>query len=71
MQLTFYAGEAEKRKKQRRLEQAMDQVRDKYGREALSFGRLLHNDLGLHGAGKEHLTADLPSQEGEEEKSSD
>ncbi|WP_071432325.1 DNA polymerase IV [Angelakisella massiliensis] len=66
MQLTFYTGEEEKRKRQRRLEQAMDRVRDKYGKEALSFGRLLHNDLGLRGAGKERSEENDSGDSGQE-----
>lgn len=60
-QLSLFApqessGDPEKRE---RLEQAVDRVRDRYGRQAVSFGRILHNDIGVgkkstnpHGAGE-------------------
>ena len=60
-QLSLFAppessGDTEKRE---RLEQAVDQVRNRYGRQSVSFGRLLHNDIGIgkkstnpHGAGE-------------------
>lgn len=33
--------------KRERLEQAVDQVRSRYGRSAVSFGRILKNDIGI------------------------
>ena len=33
--------------KRERLEQAVDQVRSRYGRAAVSFGRILKNDIGI------------------------
>lgn len=33
--------------KRERLEQALDQVRSRYGRSAVSFGRILKNDIGI------------------------
>lgn len=60
-QLSLFApqepsGDPEKRQ---RLEQAVDRVRDRYGRQSVSFGRILHNDIGVgkkstnpHGAGE-------------------
>ena len=33
--------------KRERLEQALDRVRDRYGKQAVSFGRILKNDIGI------------------------
>ena len=41
------ASSVEKREKQEHLETALDSIRDKFGRDALSFGSVLHNDLGI------------------------
>lgn len=48
-QLTLFEsqGTRERRLRQEKLEAAMDQVRGRYGRDALTPGRLLGEDLGL------------------------
>ncbi len=47
-QLSLFEDDScEKRKKQEHLEAAIDKIRDKYGRKALSFGSIIHNDLGI------------------------
>ena len=47
-QLDFFdTGAAEKREKQEHLESALDAIREKFGRDALSFGSVLRNDLGI------------------------
>ena len=33
--------------KRERLEQALDRIRDRYGKQAVSFGRILNNDIGI------------------------
>ncbi len=43
----FETGAAGKREKQEHLETALDKIRDKFGRDALSFGSVLGNDLGI------------------------
>ncbi|MBC8585476.1 DNA polymerase IV [Youxingia wuxianensis] len=47
-QLSFYTNpDAPARKKQEKLENAMDIIREKYGQGAISFGTVIHNDLGI------------------------
>lgn len=43
----FEAGSTAKREKQEHLEAALNQIRDKFGRDSLSIGSVLHNDLGI------------------------
>ena len=43
----FETGSAEKREKQEHLETALDKIREKFGRDSLSFGSVLGNDLGI------------------------
>ena len=43
----FEKGSAEKREKQEHLETALDKIREKFGRDSLSFGSVLGNDLGI------------------------
>ena len=41
------AGAAEENQKQENLETALDKIREKFGRESVSFGSVIHNDLGI------------------------
>lgn len=43
----FEAGRAERRERQEQLESALDKIREKFGRDSLSFGSVLQNDLGI------------------------
>ena len=43
----FEAGKAERRERQEQLESALDKIREKFGRDSLSFGSVLQNDLGI------------------------
>ncbi len=45
-QLNFLAGDAEARERAERMEQAMDEVRKKYGTAAIGFGAVMQNDIG-------------------------
>jgi DNA polymerase IV len=48
-QLCFFVdSHAENEGKEERLENAMDRIRDKFGTEAITFGGLLQDDLGLN-----------------------
>ena len=61
-QLSFFQPKEDPGRQRRdRLERALDQVRGKYGRDAVAIGSSIHNDIGL----------DDPSSasEGEEESS--
>jgi DNA polymerase-4 len=47
-QLSFFETEREEdRKKQEQLETAMDKIRSRFGRDALTFGGVLKNDIGM------------------------
>ncbi len=46
-QLSFFDSQPQKREKLRRLETAIDSVREKYGRSAISTGSVIGNDIGL------------------------
>ena len=46
-------GEREEEEKQENLETALDEIRAKFGREAVSFGSVIHNDLGIRDHKKE------------------
>lgn len=46
-------GEREEEKKQESLETALDEIRAKFGRESVSFGSVIHNDLGIRDHKKE------------------
>ena len=43
----FDPGEDPRRQRRDRLERALDQVRSKYGRDAVAMGSAVHNDIGL------------------------
>lgn len=43
----FEDSSNEKRDKQEQLEATLDKIRGKFGRSSVSFGSLLHNDLGI------------------------
>ena len=42
-----------RQEKQENLETALDKIRAKFGREAVSFGSVIHNDLGIRDHKKE------------------
>ncbi len=46
-------GQREKKQKQENLETALDKIRGKFGRESVSFGSVIHNDLGIRDHKKE------------------
>ena len=46
-------GEREAEERQENLETALDEIRAKFGREAVSFGSVIHNDLGIRDHKKE------------------
>lgn len=46
-QLSFFDSQPQKREKLHRLETAIDSVREKYGRSAISTGSVIGNDIGL------------------------
>ena len=46
-------GGREEEEKQENLETALDEIRTKFGREAVSFGSVIHNDLGIRDHKKE------------------
>lgn len=47
-QLSFFAGAPEEtREKQENLETALDSIRTKFGRRAVAFGGVLHNNIGI------------------------
>ena len=46
-------GEREEEEKQENLETALDEIRAKFGREAVSFGSVIHTDLGIRDHKKE------------------
>lgn len=46
-------GEREEEQKQESLETALDEIRAKFGRESVSFGSVIHNDLGIRDHKKE------------------
>lgn len=50
-QLSLFGDESDaKAKKAEKIEQAMDQIRSKYGKHSIQPGVLLHNDLGIRDA---------------------
>ena len=55
-QLSLFEDDStEKREKQEHLEATIDKIRGKFGKKALSFGSILHNDLGI----EEHPKGDV------------
>lgn len=46
-------GEREEKQKQENLETTLDQIRSKFGRESVSFGSVIDNDLGIRDHKKE------------------
>ncbi|WP_206459567.1 DNA polymerase IV [Anaerovorax sp. IOR16] len=46
-QLSLFAQENHDRKKQEGIERTMDAIRKKYGGSAITFGGLIHNDIGI------------------------
>ena len=46
-------GRREENQKQENLETALDKIREKFGRESVSFGSVIHNDLGIRDHKKE------------------
>ena len=47
VQLDIFGTGSVDREKQESLDRAMDQVRQKYGKTAISFARILGNDIGV------------------------
>ena len=45
-QLNFLAGDPAERERAKRMEQAMDEVRKKYGTAAIGFGAVMQNEIG-------------------------
>jgi len=46
-QLSFFESDSETRERSKKLENAMDAIRAKYGDDAISFGSLINNDIGI------------------------
>ena len=47
-QLTLFPDSDTNREKAEKVGETIDKIRNKYGDRAISFGRTLHNDIGLH-----------------------
>lgn len=46
-QLSMFAESQENQEKSSQIDSAMDKIRDKYGKGAITFGQILNNDLGI------------------------
>ena len=46
-QLSMFAADQENRDKTEKIERALDNIRQKYGEHAITFGGILHNDIGI------------------------
>jgi len=46
-QLNFFTLENKSREKGEKIERTMDHIREKFGDSAITFGRIIHNDIGI------------------------
>ena len=46
-QLSLFSRENVQAETGEKMERAMDDIREKFGRDAITFGRILKNDIGL------------------------
>ncbi|MGI6736536.1 MAG: DNA polymerase IV [Anaerovoracaceae bacterium] len=51
-QISFFADDQRERQKGERIDHAVDDIRARFGSEAITFGRVLDNDLGIRGGGR-------------------
>jgi len=52
-QLTFFDGNARRHEKAEKAERAMDEIRAKFGDRAITYGRVLNNDIVFHSDGND------------------
>ena len=46
-QLNLFKADMEKRKKQERAEAALDKIRSRFGKDAVSTANIINNDIGV------------------------